>query len=53
MRGFVMLIAAAVALWKGVQIHHGNRAILAYLLAAVALGMAIWHLTRKPPHLRG
>lgn len=51
-RGFVMLIAAAVALWKGWQIHHGNRAILALVLAVLALGMAVWHFTRRTPRPR-
>jgi hypothetical protein len=45
-RGVVMLIAAAIALWKGWQIHHGEKAMLAYGLGALALAMAVWHLTR-------
>jgi uncharacterized membrane protein len=45
-RGILMLVAAAVAVWKGWKIHAGSHAWLAYGLAAVALGMAIWHLTR-------
>ena len=44
-RGLVMLIAAAIALWKGWHMH-GNRAGLAYLLAGLALAMAVWHLKR-------
>ena len=47
-----MLIAAAIALWKGFQNHHGNRAIMAFLLAAFAIGMGIWHFTRKPPQVQ-
>jgi hypothetical protein len=43
-----MLIAAGVALWKGLHIHQGHKAALAFVLAAMALGMAIWHLTRRP-----
>ncbi|MGH9599521.1 MAG: hypothetical protein ACRD27_06630 [Terracidiphilus sp.] len=51
-RGIVMLLAAAVALWRGWQIHRGPYALLAYGLAALALGLGIWHLTRKPPKPR-
>ena len=48
-RGVVMLIAAAVAIWKGWQIHRGEKAALAYGLGALALAMALWHLTRPAP----
>jgi hypothetical protein len=47
-----MLLAAMVAVWKGWQIHHGETAVLAYGLGAIALAMAVWHLTRKPPATR-
>lgn len=47
-----MLVAAGLALWKGWRIHTGQMAVLAYGLAALALGMAVWHLTRKPPARR-
>jgi uncharacterized membrane protein len=53
MRGIVMLLAAAVAGWKGWQIHHGRMAALAYGLGALALGLGVWHLTRRPPEPRG
>ena len=49
MRGIVMLMAAAVAGWKGWRIHHGEMGVIAYGLAARALAMGVWHLTRKPP----
>ncbi len=49
LRGVVMLLAAAVALWRGWQIHHGPYALLAYGLAVLALALGIWHMTRKPP----
>jgi hypothetical protein len=54
-RGIVMLIAAAIAFWKGWQIHHGEMAVLAYGLGAVALALGVWHLTRKAqrPRMRG
>lgn len=41
-----MLIAAAIAIWKGWQIHRGETAVLAYGLGALALAMAVWHLAR-------
>ncbi len=41
-----MLIAAAIAIWKGWQIHRGEKALLVYGLGVLALAMAIWHLTR-------
>ncbi len=51
-RGFVMLIAAAVAFWRGWQIHHGEKAVLAYAFGVLALGLATWHLTRGAPRTR-
>jgi hypothetical protein len=51
-RGIVMLIAAAIAFWKGWQIHHGEMAVLAYGLGAIALVLGVWHLTRKAPARR-
>jgi hypothetical protein len=45
-RGFVMLLAAGFATWKGWKIHTGPHAWEAYGLAVLALGMAVWHLTR-------
>jgi hypothetical protein len=51
-RGIVMLLAAAVAMWKGWQIHRGETAVLAYGLGALALALGVWHLTRKPPQPR-
>ncbi len=44
-----MLLAAVVAVWKGWQIHRGETAVLAYGLGALALSVAVWHLTRKAP----
>jgi hypothetical protein len=46
-RGIVMLLAAAVAIWKGWQIHRGETAVLAYGLGAIALALGIWHLRRS------
>jgi uncharacterized membrane protein len=47
-RGVLMLLAAGVAFWRGWKIHTGNTALLAYGLGTLALGLAVWHLTRKP-----
>lgn len=47
-----MLLAAGIAVWKGLHIHRGHMALLAYGLAALALGMAVWHLTRPAPQRR-
>ena len=44
-----MLLAAAVAIWKGWQLHRGETAILAYGLGVMALLVGIWHLTRTDP----
>jgi uncharacterized membrane protein len=46
-RGVLMLVAAGLAAWKGWRIHSGTYAWMAYGLAVLALGMAVWHLTRK------
>jgi hypothetical protein len=52
-RGVLMIVAAGIALWKGWEIHGGPYAWLAYGLGAAALGLAVWHLTRKPDRLKG
>jgi hypothetical protein len=46
-RGVLMLVAAAVAVWRGWKIHTGSHAWMAYGLGAAALALAMWHLTRK------
>jgi len=48
-RGIVMLLAAAVATWKGWQLHRGELAIIAYSLGLLAFVIGIWHLMRKEP----
>jgi len=52
LRGAVMFLAAALALWRGWQIHRGPYALLAYGLALLAGAMGVWHFTRKPPRPR-
>jgi hypothetical protein len=46
-RGVLMLVAAGVAVWRGWIIHTGSHAWMAYGLGALALALAVWHLTRK------
>jgi hypothetical protein len=45
-RGILMIVAAAIAFWRGWQIHHGRYAWMAYGLGVLALGLAAWHLAR-------
>jgi hypothetical protein len=47
MRGIMMLAAAGIAIYKGWKIHFGPHAVLAYGLGALAIGLALWHLTRN------
>jgi hypothetical protein len=51
-RGLLMLLAAGIAFWRGWKIHTGHTALLGYGLGVLALGLAIWHLTRKPDRPR-
>ncbi len=51
-RGMLMLVAAGIAFWRGWKIHTGHVALLGYALGTFALGLAIWHMTRKPDKLR-
>lgn len=44
-----MVIAAAVAFYKGWKIHTGPYAVLAICLGFAALGLAAFHFTRKAP----
>jgi len=52
LRGILMLVAAGVAFYEAWRIHHGERVLVACSLGLAALGIALWHLTRKPPRLR-
>ncbi len=38
-----MIVAAAIAFWRGWQIHTGRYAWMAFGLGVVALGLAAWH----------
>jgi hypothetical protein len=48
-RGIMMLLAAGIAIYRGWKIHTGHHALMAYGLGALALCLALWHLTRKEP----
>jgi len=52
-RGVLMLLAASVAFWKGWRIRaNGHSPLLAYGLGALALALAVWHMTRPEPQRR-
>ena len=51
-RGVLMLIASVFAFYKGWKIHTGSTALLGYGLGVMALGLAIWHLTRPAAQRR-
>lgn len=51
-RGMLMLLVAGVAFWRGWKIHSGHVALLGYGLGVLALGLAAWHLTRRPDRPR-
>jgi hypothetical protein len=51
-RGILMLVAAGIAFYRGWKIHSGDYAVMAYVLGALALGLAVWHLTRRAPQRR-
>jgi hypothetical protein len=40
-----MIVAAAIAFWRGWQIHTGRYAWMAYGLGVIALALAVWHLS--------
>jgi hypothetical protein len=46
-RGVLMLVAAGIAFWRGWKIHSGSHSWTAYGLGLLAVGLAVWHLTRK------
>ena len=48
-RGTLMLVAAAIAFYRGWRIHTGQLAWIAYGLGLLALALALWHLLRPPP----
>jgi hypothetical protein len=48
-RGALMVLAAAVAFWRGAKIHAaGHSSLVACVLGVVALALAVWHFTRRP-----
>jgi hypothetical protein len=52
-RGAVMFVAAAVAFWEAGRMRgNGRSALWACGLGVLALGLAAWHLMRKPPQPR-
>jgi hypothetical protein len=51
-RGMLMLVASVIAFYRGWKIHHGPAALMGYGLGVLALGLAVWHLTRSAPQRR-
>ena len=47
-----MLVAAGFAFYRGWKIHTGREALVAFGLGVLALGLAVWHLTRASRRLR-
>jgi hypothetical protein len=52
LRGILMLIAAAIAFYRGWQIHNGRYAWLACGLGVLALALAVWHFVRYSQYKR-
>lgn len=48
-RGILMIVAAAIAFWRGWQIHSGRYAWMAYGLGVLALVLAAWHFLNPSP----
>lgn len=48
-RGILMLVLGAFALYRGWVVRTGQSAWLAYGLGLLAIAIGIWRLTRKPP----
>ncbi|HWT65822.1 MAG TPA: hypothetical protein VN151_06885 [Terracidiphilus sp.] len=48
MRGMLLIVAGAAAWARGfVLLHRGHPAWLAIGLGAAAIGLGVWHLTRR------
>jgi hypothetical protein len=48
-RGILMLVAGAFAFYRGFMEHNRHDALLAFGLGILAIALAVWRLTRKPP----
>ncbi|HEY1986945.1 MAG TPA: hypothetical protein VGG85_16130 [Terracidiphilus sp.] len=48
-RGMLMLIAGALAFYRGFMVRSRNDAWLAFGLGVLAIALGVWRLTRKPP----
>ena len=51
-RGILMIVASAIAFWRGWQIRHGHYAWMAFGLGIVALALSAWHFLQGPPEKR-
>jgi len=48
-RGILMLVVGAFALFRGLILHSGRNAWVLTGLGVLAIGLGVWHLTRKRP----
>jgi hypothetical protein len=48
-RGILMLLAGAFALYRGFTVRTRHTELLAFALGLAAVALGVWHLTRKPP----
>jgi hypothetical protein len=48
-RGFLMIVVGAFALFRGLVLHSGRNAWVLTGLGVLAIGLGVWHLTRKRP----
>jgi hypothetical protein len=46
LRGFLMLVAASIAFYRGWKMMPSPHAWIAFGLGVLAIGLALWHLTR-------
>jgi uncharacterized membrane protein len=48
-RGILMLVVGAFALYRGIVMHTRQSAWLAIVLGLAAIALGVYHLIRKPP----
>jgi hypothetical protein len=48
-RGIILLVAGGIAFYEGWRVLTGQRAVLAFVLGATAIGLGVWRLLAKPP----
>ena len=48
MRGIVLIVLGALALYHGWTMHPSHPALLSYALGGMAIAIGIWRLAQKP-----